>query len=59
MALYDTSYSLINSVNLMILTQLLAKAILLEKNSKPEETLELINFIYNIHNDLTKALFNL
>lgn len=57
LALYDTSYSLINSVKSNDINLLLAKAILLEKNSKPEETLELINFIYNIHNDLTKKLY--
>ena len=55
--MYDTSYSLINSVRSNDINLLLAKAILLEKNSKPEETLELINFIYYMHNDLSKKLY--
>ena len=45
LSLYDTSYSLLNSIRSHDDNLLLAKAILLENNSKPHESLDIINSI--------------
>lgn len=58
LALYDTSYSLINSIKSDTINLLVTKAILLEKNSKPTKALEILNFIYDTHKNLGRR-FNL